>query len=115
MVQGSWGQSGGRGESELSSLKHCCRVLYSREMVVDLGPHGLPEAGGAVQGGGGVPAEDAQGGDPPGGAEDLHLLPAHVPPAPGDPARGGRREQICVRSPRTTGVSCFQQRPIFRN
>ena len=60
--------------------------------MVSLRSHGLPEAGGAVQGGGGVSAEDAQSGHPPVGAEDLHLLPAHVTPAPGDPARGGRQK-----------------------
>ena len=33
--------------------------------MVRLRSHGLPEAGGAVQGGGGVSAEDAQSGHPP--------------------------------------------------
>ena len=87
-----------------SFFTHCFRTLANnnlkhfffsfRKLVVSLRAHCLSEAGGAVQGGGGVSAEDAQSGHPPIGAEDLHLLLEHITQALGDPARGGQKKNL---------------------
>lgn len=56
----------------------------------------LPEAGGFVQRRGCLPAPDAQGGHSADGAENLLLLPGHVPSVPGGPAQGQEDDRRLV-------------------
>lgn len=64
--------------------------LCLRKLVVRVWASGLPEVGGAVQGGGSVSTADAETGNSSFWAEDLHLLPAHLTQIPGDPPLGER-------------------------
>lgn len=61
--------------------------------MVQTGASGLPEVGGAVQGGSGELAEDAQGGDPTLGAEDLRNLSPRLPQIPRNSAHGELRHK----------------------